>query len=123
MRVISISRPAGPWARMVSALAGAVMPRLRQIVRVYRHRSDAAVLAALDDRMLADMGLTRSDVRDAFAAPLWEDPTDLLRSRALERRLSRHGISLGFEDQRDPAARPDEALRRPRTDRAARLTV
>ena len=36
--------------------------------------------------MLADLGLTRSDLHDAFAQPLWRDPTSLLRSRAVERR-------------------------------------
>jgi len=126
MRMIRISRPtAMPFARMVSSLAGAVKLRLGELSRAFRHRSDAAVLAGLDDRMLADMGLTRSDLRDAFAAPLWEDPTDLLRARALERRLSRHGISLGFENRASaaPPLAPDETFRRPRTDRPARLAV
>ena len=39
--------------------------------------------------MLADIGLTRADLRDAFSEPFWEDPTALLRERALERRVSR----------------------------------
>jgi uncharacterized protein YjiS (DUF1127 family) len=119
------SSAAMPFARLVSALVGAAKLRLRQLTRAYRHRNDAAVLAGLDDRMLADMGLTRSDVRDAFAAPLWEDPTNLLRARALERRLSRHRISLGFKDRdgEAPPLVPDETWRRPRTDRPARLAV
>ena len=37
-------------------------------------------------RMLADLGISRSDLRDAFSEPFWEDPTALLRERALERR-------------------------------------
>ena len=39
--------------------------------------------------MLTDIGITRADLRDAFSAPFWEDPTVLLNERALERRLSR----------------------------------
>ena len=58
----------------------------RDLLRTSRNRADAAVLARVDDRMLADIGLTRGDVRDAFAEPIWRDPTDLLRARADERR-------------------------------------
>jgi uncharacterized protein YjiS (DUF1127 family) len=71
------------------------------LVRGMKNRREAAALARLDGYMLADIGLTRSDLRDAAAAPLWEDPTALLRARALERRLGRNGVSLGlpFNDQ------------------------
>jgi uncharacterized protein YjiS (DUF1127 family) len=58
----------------------------RRLVHALRNRADAAVLARVDDRMLADIGLTRSDVRDAFSEPIWRDPTNLLRARAHERR-------------------------------------
>ena len=40
----------------------------------------------MDDRMLADIGLTRSDLRDAYAEPLWRDPTDVLAGRARDKR-------------------------------------
>ena len=43
-------------------------------------------LAELDDRMLADIGLSRSDLRDAYALPPWRDPSDVLARRAAERR-------------------------------------
>ena len=100
-----------------AAVLRALRGRLGDLIRVYRNRSDAAVLASFDDRSLADVGLTRSDVRDAFAGPLWQDPTSLLRARALERRLSRHGVSLGLQEAvaapplvpelaRKPAKRP-----------------
>ena len=56
------------------------------LLRALRNRAAAAVLARVDDRMLADIGLTRGDVRDAFAEQIWRDPTDLLRARADERR-------------------------------------
>ncbi len=69
----------------------------KRMLRSIRHRRDAAMLAGLDERMLADIGLTRADVRDAVALRPWCDPTALLRARALERRLARRGISLGFD--------------------------
>lgn len=123
--ITDISNPAGPaLARMLLSLAGAARQVFKQLVRAYRNRSDAAILAALDERMLADMGLTRSDVRDAFAEPLWHDPTSLLRARALERRLSRHSVSLGLKYPRvRPSGAADNAAPRPRTDRPARFTV
>ena len=38
-------------------------------------------LARADDRMLRDIGLTRSDLRDAAAEPLYRDPTAVLAGR------------------------------------------
>ena len=59
------------------------------VVRSFRNRRDARILAGLDQHMLADIGLTRSDVSDAFSTSLWEDPTELLRERVQDRRLNR----------------------------------
>lgn len=61
----------------------------RRFVQALRRRADVTILAGFDDRMLADIGLTRSDVRDAFSEPLWRDPSMLLAQRAAERRASR----------------------------------
>jgi len=108
---------------MVFNFAGAIAARIKQFARAYRNRSDAVVLATFDDRMLADMGLTRSDVRDALTGPLWDDPTNLLRARALERRLSRHRISLGLQDTTAPPLVPQGDWKRPATSRPARFTV
>jgi len=125
MRVMSdISQPVdGPLVRLVVRVAGALAQGLRHLHRAYRNRSDATALASLDDRMLADMGLTRSDVRDAFAEPLWHDPTSLLRARALERRLARRHVSLGLKmpRARPPGAKDDFA--RPAIERPSRLAV
>lgn len=60
-----------------------------RIFRAAKNRHSARMLARLDDRQLADIGLTRSDLRDAYAEPLWEDPTSVLARRAAERRESR----------------------------------
>jgi hypothetical protein len=80
---------------------------------VRRHRRQANVLAGLDRRMLADIGITRNDLRDAFSEPFWDDPTALLRERALERRISRAVVDAGLES----------GFRRPPTDRPARQTL
>jgi len=57
-------------------------------VRAARHRADLALLASLDDRGLADIGLYRGDLRDATALPLAADPTSMLSERAKEREAS-----------------------------------
>jgi uncharacterized protein YjiS (DUF1127 family) len=119
------SRPTVPFVRTIRAMAGAMRQRVSRLARAYWNRSDAAVLATLDERALADMGLTRSDVRDAFAGPLWHDPTDLLRARALERRLSRHRVLLGLKDARvtAPPLVPQEDVQPPATSRPAPFKV
>jgi uncharacterized protein YjiS (DUF1127 family) len=71
------------------ALVALVAYWLKQFARARRHRREVRVLAGLDHRMLADIGITRSDLRDAFSEPFWDDPTALLRERAIERRLSK----------------------------------
>jgi uncharacterized protein YjiS (DUF1127 family) len=64
---------------------------MRKLARLLKHRRNARMLAGMDDRMLADIGLTRSDLRDAYAQPLWRDPTDVLAGRARDKRLNRRG--------------------------------
>jgi uncharacterized protein YjiS (DUF1127 family) len=114
-----------PFVRTIVAVAAGAWRRLKHVVDAYANRSDAAVLVGFDERMLADIGLTRSDLRDAFAEPLWHDPTNVLRARALERRLSRHGVGPGFPESSvfSPPLAPEEGSNRPRTDRPARFTV
>jgi uncharacterized protein YjiS (DUF1127 family) len=62
---------------------------LKDLARARRHRREARVLAGLDRRMLADMGVFQADLDEAFSSPFWEDPTELLRARVKERRMSR----------------------------------
>ena len=57
-----------------------------QFVLAIKHRREAQILARLDSKMLADIGLTPADVRDAFSEPLWRDPTGVLATRVTERR-------------------------------------
>ena len=79
---------AEPFGRMIFAAAGLVTARLRRLAVSFRHRHDATVLLRFDDRMLADIGLTRGDVREAFSEPVWRDPTDLLVDRVAGRRAT-----------------------------------
>lgn len=86
--------PIGPGAlsRAIASLMAVAAVWTRAVVKARRHRQEARTLAGLDRRMLADIGITRSDVSDAFSEPFWEDPTALLRERALERRLNRSAL-------------------------------
>ncbi|HLH89773.1 MAG TPA: DUF1127 domain-containing protein [Xanthobacteraceae bacterium] len=61
----------------------------KRVVAAWRHRGDFVLLSSLDDRMLRDIGLTRGDLNDALAEPLWRDPTAVLVRRQRERRSVR----------------------------------
>jgi uncharacterized protein YjiS (DUF1127 family) len=84
---------AGALTRAFASLLVLVTHWLKEILRARRHRREAARLAGLDRRMLADIGINRADLRDAFSEPFWQDPTSLLRERASERRMNRAATS------------------------------
>ena len=73
----------------LNRVVAAVMRRAQHVCEILRHRRDAVMLASFNDRMLADIGLTRADLNDAFAEPPWRDPTAVLVVRARERRAAR----------------------------------
>ena len=79
----------GTLLRVFASLLAVVTHWIKKLAQRRRHWHEANALANLDRRMLADIGITRADLRDAFSEPFWEDPTALLRERALERRLNR----------------------------------
>ena len=106
----------GTLVRGFASLLALLTHWVKQIARARRHRREAAMLAGLDRSMLADIGITRSDLRDAFSEPFWDDPTALLRERAIERRLNRVTPA-----QREP--RVQNGFHRPRTDRPARQAM
>jgi len=83
----------GTAVRAFASLLALVTHWLKSLARAQRHRREAKALAGLDRRMLADIGISRADVRDAFSEPFWEDPTALLRERAIERRMARAGLA------------------------------
>ena len=108
---------AGTLARVFVAVLAPVVISSKAIARAVRNRHQANVLARLDRHMLADIGLTRSDVQDAFSAPLWEDPTTLLSERAIERRMNR---AVGRYAGNSATA---NSFRQPAMNRPARLAV
>src|SRR5438876_9925494 len=69
----------------IRALGAVLVERVAHAAKILRHRRDLEFLAGLDDRMLKDIGLTRSDLRFALSEPLWRDPSAVLVSRAGER--------------------------------------
>ena len=71
---------AAPLGRVLLGLAGRAGRGLKQLAEKVKNRHDAMRLAELDDRMLADIGLNRSDLRDAYALPPWRDPSDCWRN-------------------------------------------
>jgi len=110
--------PSAPLARTIVAVAAYVVLRARKVAQGLRNRRDAALLAGLDDRMLSDIGLTRGDLRDAFAEPVWRDPTAVLVSRAEERRRTRPRVCKTVSPLVAPSLVPDyEAFCRPPTNR------
>ena len=52
--------------RSVMALA---LNGMRKLARALKNRRQAVMLARMDDRMLADIGLNRSDLRDPISGP------------------------------------------------------
>lgn len=109
----------GTLLRALASLLAVLTYWLKQFARVRRHRRDAALLAGLDHRMLADIGITRSDVRDAFSEPFWNDPTELLHERAHERRVNRPAVRV----QHQLRAELEPGFYRPATDRPARQAI
>lgn len=61
---------------------------LTVLMRALGRRRIVGRLSELDDRMLADIGITRQDVASALSEPLMVDPSARLATRALE---ARHG--------------------------------
>ena len=87
----------GAW--LVNSVTGYVANGLRSLLQTIKNRRDATILAGMDEHMLADIGLTRGDVRDAFSEPVWRDPTAILVSRAHERRINRRRLKAGLAEK------------------------
>ncbi len=77
-----------PFGARVADAARAGLRTVTNIARAFAHRRELAALGSLNDHMLKDMGIDRSDLRDAASQPLWADPTQILVSRSVERRAA-----------------------------------
>jgi uncharacterized protein YjiS (DUF1127 family) len=72
----------------------AVLRRQAEGLRNWREaRLSYRTLCEMDSKTLADLGLTRSDLRDASAAGLFGDPTVIVAARAQERQGRRGAAS------------------------------
>jgi uncharacterized protein YjiS (DUF1127 family) len=117
---------ATPLARVLALLAGRARRGLKQLAERVKNRHDAMRLAELDDRMLADIGLCRGDLRDAFALPPWRDAGGLLAQRIAERRHTRRPVEANRLAATKVSAEPVEAVPTPcypATNRPARYSV
>jgi uncharacterized protein YjiS (DUF1127 family) len=74
-----------PLLPALRALSARVTERVARVAKILRHRRDLEFLAGLDDRMLKDIGLTRSDLRFALSEPVWRDPGAALIGRVGQR--------------------------------------
>ena len=106
MTMTTLSLPASTGFSRVLHLAGTMALRLIAVARAYKSRHEIQMLGSLDDRMLADIGLTRGDLRDAAAEPLWHDPTAVLVARVRERKSAR-GSTGAVRAMNAPPASPD----------------
>jgi uncharacterized protein YjiS (DUF1127 family) len=79
---------------------------LKRLAEARGHRREARVLAGLDRHMLADIGISRADVSDAFSEPFWQDPTLLLQERAHERRHARPNCYETLSTERGNSVQP-----------------
>lgn len=57
----------------------AIIPALNRLIRAARIRRQILMLSEMDDHVLEDIGLQRTDVRRALAQPLYRDPSRMLR--------------------------------------------
>ena len=76
---------------------GQFVRSLTDLSRALRHRGEIRHLAEFDDRLLKDIGLTRSDVSCALSEPLLRNP-----SWVLVRSAERHSRS----ERTDRSSRP-----------------
>jgi uncharacterized protein YjiS (DUF1127 family) len=97
MTMLDVLKPTSldfaPSANTMRGLAGqaakTVVHWLTWPMRALEARRVLNQLASLDDRGLADIGLNRSDVANAAAVPVDDDPTFMLALARRERQFAR----------------------------------
>jgi uncharacterized protein YjiS (DUF1127 family) len=85
----SISRKPASWKIAARLVATTIRDAVHATLRAIANRSSVNTLAAMDDRMLRDIGLTRGDVESALAQPWHKDPSRVLTVRRIENRVRR----------------------------------
>jgi uncharacterized protein YjiS (DUF1127 family) len=105
------SQRAAPVPGAIHAATAFVAQFALRLAKAFRHRRDLEALASFDDRLLADIGLTRGDLRFALSEPFWRDPALVLTNRAGERRAKQsRAMSMPSivpaQRQRVPIPRP-----------------
>lgn len=86
MLAVSLFRTIG-WS--AASVARRALPPVKAVLRALAHRRDVMRLLAADDRLLKDIGLTRSEVAGVLGEPLFRDPSILLARSAEWRRRGR----------------------------------
>jgi uncharacterized protein YjiS (DUF1127 family) len=94
-------------AALYAASFGLVQKVYALIVAWVNRRAAGQYLLSMDERMLADIGLTRSDLRSAWSEPVWRDPTLRLQRMAAERRAARQAQRVA---RREPPRPPVSAV-------------
>lgn len=65
-----------------SWFGGGLVSAIRSLHTCLRNRSEVSAMSEMTDYQLADIGLTRDDVRSALTAPMACDPAEsLIRAR------------------------------------------
>jgi uncharacterized protein YjiS (DUF1127 family) len=84
---------------IVGRAAGEIARRAAALLQALEHRREVRHLAELDERILKDIGLSRSDVDSALAEPLFRHPSVLL-VRSVERRSRQPGLATASRTRR-----------------------
>jgi uncharacterized protein YjiS (DUF1127 family) len=69
-----------------AGLLHSILRTVGNIAKRWKSRTEVARLVDFDDHMLADIGLSRGDVREALDLPFWNDPGNSLQFRAARNR-------------------------------------
>jgi len=78
-----------PVGEAAAGLARRALTAALRFVQAVGNRRAVRGMTLLDDRLLADIGLSRSDVASALAQPVWVDPSRDLAETIANRRKGR----------------------------------
>ena len=89
LRTTNTTSATKPGRSLLTAFLGTPLPVARAVYGAWRKRREAGALRHLDERMLADLGLTRADVDRAFNTPWYQDPSQELNLGRIRNRARR----------------------------------